>query len=131
MLAYGGGSAIDCCKIVAARAVTDRDIWEMEFKDHVYPSEFIPIGAIATASGTGAEINNGTVITNEDTMEKEGMLGAYTGFAVLDPAYTMSLAAKQVISGVFDTLSHSMESILVLPVTCPCPMKLQRQLCAM
>lgn len=26
MLAYGGGSVIDCCKIVAAQAVTDKDI---------------------------------------------------------------------------------------------------------
>ena len=31
MLAYGGGSVIDCCKIIAAQAVTARDIWEMEF----------------------------------------------------------------------------------------------------
>ena len=31
ILAVGGGSVIDCCKIVAAQAVTDEDIWEMEF----------------------------------------------------------------------------------------------------
>ena len=115
ILAVGGGSVIDCCKIIAAQAVTDRDIWEMEFKDHVYPSEFIPMGAIVTASGTGAEMNNGAVITNEDTMEKAGVLGAYASFAVLDPAYTMSLPAKQVISGAFDTLSHSMETYLGSP----------------
>lgn len=115
ILAVGGGSVIDCCKIIAAQAVAEEDIWEMEFKNHIYPTQFLPMGAIVTASGTGAEMNNGAVITNEDTMEKAGALGAYANFAVLDPAYTMSLPGKQVISGAFDTLSHSMETYLGSP----------------
>lgn len=115
ILAVGGGSVIDCCKIIAAQAVTDKDIWEMEFKKRVYPAKFLPMGAVVTASGTGAEMNNGAVITNEDTNEKAGVLGAHANFAVLDPAYTMSLPAKQVISGAFDTLSHSMETYLGSP----------------
>ncbi len=65
---------IDCCKIVAAQAVTDQDIWEMEFQKHSYPTEFLPMGAIVTASGTGAEMNNGAVITNEETNQKAGVL---------------------------------------------------------
>lgn len=115
ILAAGGGSVIDCCKIIAAQAVTDKDIWEMEFKDHVFPSEFLPMGAVVTVSGTGAEMNNGAVITNEETKQKAGVLGAYADFAVLDPACTMSLPARQVISGAFDTLSHSMETYLGSP----------------
>lgn len=115
ILAVGGGSVIDCCKIIAAQAVTGQDIWEMEFKNHVYPTMFIPMGAVVTASGTGAEMNNGAVITNEDTKEKAGVFGAHADFAVLDVAYTMSLPAKQVISGAFDTLSHSMETYLGSP----------------
>lgn len=115
ILAVGGGSVIDCCKIIAAQAVTEQDIWEMEFKHHRYPSVFIPMGAIVTASGTGAEMNNGAVITNEETKEKAGVLGAHADFAVLDVAYTMSLPEKQVISGAFDTLSHSMETYLGSP----------------
>lgn len=115
ILAVGGGSVIDCCKIIAAQAVTDKDIWEMEFKEHVYPSEFLPMGAVVTASGTGAEMNNGAVITNEETNQKAGVLGAYANFAVLEPAYIMSVPAKQVISGAFDTLSHSMETYLGSP----------------
>lgn len=115
ILALGGGSVIDCCKIIAAQAVTEKDIWKMEFEDHVYPTEYLPMGAVVTASGTGAEMNNGAVITNEDTNQKAGVLGAYANFAVLDVGYTMSLPAKQVISGAFDTLSHSMETYLGSP----------------
>lgn len=115
ILAVGGGSVIDCCKIVAAQAVTEKDIWQMEFKEHAYPTAFLPMGAVVTASGTGAEMNNGAVITNEETNEKAGVLGAHAGFAVLDVNYTMSLPAKQVLSGAFDTLSHSMETYLGSP----------------
>ena len=115
ILALGGGSVIDCCKIIAAQAVTEKDIWKMEFEDHVYPTEYLPMGSVVTASGTGAEMNNGAVITNEDTNQKAGVLGAYASFAILDVGYTMSLPAKQVISGAFDTLSHSMETYLGSP----------------
>lgn len=115
ILAVGGGSVIDCCKIIAAQAVTEEDIWGMEFTEHRYPTEFIPMGAVVTASGTGAEMNNGAVITNEETEQKAGVLGAHADFAVLDPAYTMSLPMKQVISGAFDTLSHCMETYFGSP----------------
>lgn len=109
ILAVGGGSVIDCCKIVSAQAKTDRDIWEMEFTQHTYPTEFVPIIAIVTAAGTGAEMNNGAVITNEEKKIKAGVLGAQADVAMLDVSYTMSLPMKQVISGAFDTLSHCME----------------------
>lgn len=115
ILAVGGGSVIDCCKIIAAQALMEEDIWQMEFVDHRYPEKFLPMGAVVTASGTGAEMNNGAVITNEEIKEKAGMLGAHASFAVLDPAYTMSLPKKQVISGAFDTLSHCMETYFGSP----------------
>ena len=110
ILAVGGGSVIDCCKIVAAQAKTDKDLWEMEMTDHQFPSEVIPMGAIVTASGTGAEMYGGAVITNEEMVIKAGMAAAAPRFAILDPAYTMSVPRMQVISGAFDTLSHAMET---------------------
>lgn len=110
ILAVGGGSVIDCCKIIAAQAKTDRDLWEMEMTDHQFPTEVIPMGAVVTASGTGAEMNGGAVITNEEKVIKAGMAAAAPRFAILDPAYTASVPASQVMSGAFDTLSHAMET---------------------
>lgn len=110
ILAVGGGSVIDCCKIVAAQAKTDKDLWEMEFVDHQFPQAVIPMGAVVTASGTGAEMNGGAVITNEAVTVKAGMGAAAPRFAVLDPFYTLSVPRMQVLSGAFDTLSHAMET---------------------
>ena len=110
ILAVGGGSVVDCCKIVAAQAKTDKDLWEMEFVDHQFPQAVIPMGAVVTASGTGAEMNGGAVITNEAVTVKAGMGAAAPRFAVLNPSYTLSVPRMQVLSGAFDTLSHAMET---------------------
>ena len=112
ILAVGGGSVIDCCKIVAAQAKTDKDLWEMEMTEHQFPTDVIPMGVVVTASGTGAEMNGGAVITNEEKVIKAGMAAAAPRFAILDPAYTASVPRMQVISGAFDTLSHAMETYL-------------------
>lgn len=115
ILAVGGGSVIDCCKIVSAQAKTDEDIWENELVKKKFPTEFIPMGAVVTASGTGSEMNAGAVITNETEKIKCGLFGAQADFAFLDPTYTLSVQFEQVISGAFDTLSHAMETYFGKP----------------
>lgn len=116
ILAVGGGSVIDCCKVVAVQAKTEEDIWEFEFVDGKLPVDALPMGTVVTVSGTGSEMNSGAVITNEEFKLKAGMLGAYNTFAVLDPSYTLTVPFKQVISGAFDTLSHCMETYFGSPL---------------
>ena len=115
ILAVGGGSVIDCCKIVSAQAKSDTDIWKMEFDEHRFPMAFIPMGAVVTAFGTGAEMNCGAVITHEEKNLKNGVMGAFYDFAILDPEYTMTMPMNQMISGAFDSLSHSMETYMGSP----------------
>ena len=110
ILAVGGGSVIDCCKVISAQALLDEDIWEMEYGKGQFPNAGIPVGAVVTASGTGAEMNAGGVIAHEEKKWKGGIFGIAPVFAVLDPAYTMSVPPMQVLSGAFDTLSHAMET---------------------
>ena len=110
ILAVGGGSVIDCCKVLSAQAMLSEDIWSMEYEKGRFPKEGIPVGAVVTASGTGAEMNAGGVITYEDKKWKGGIFGIAPSFAVLDPAYTKSVPPMQVLSGAFDTLSHAMET---------------------
>ena len=112
ILAVGGGSVVDCCKVISAQAVLDEDIWSMEYQQGKFPTAGIPMGAVVTASGTGAEMNAGAVITCEDKNWKGPIVGSAAQFAILDPAYTASVPAMQVLSGAFDTLSHAMETYL-------------------
>lgn len=116
ILAVGGGSVIDCCKIVSAQARTDEDIWDMMYEKHRLPTEFVPMGAVVTASGTGAEQNNGAVITHTGKKLKQPLVGAYHSFAILDSDLTKTLPMKQVVSGAFDTLSHCMETYMGRPL---------------
>lgn len=115
IFAVGGGSVIDCCKIISAQAKSKEDIWNLEFVSKKLPTEFIPMASVVTVSGTGAEMNCGAVITNEEYKIKCGMLGALSEFVVLDPTYTLTVPMKQVVSGAFDTLSHCMETYFGSP----------------
>ena len=101
ILAVGGGSVSDCCKIVAKPA----------------EGAPIPLGVVVTASGTGSEENNGAVITDEERKVKGAMWGAFADFAILDPDLTKTVPMRQVISGAFDTLSHCMETYFGNPHT--------------
>lgn len=115
ILAVGGGSVIDCCKIVSAQSQLNEDIWNMWYVEHRLSTTFVPMGAVVTASGTGAEQNNGAVITHEELKLKQPLFGAYHSFAVLDSDLTKTLPMQQVISGAFDTLSHCMETYMGKP----------------
>jgi len=66
-------------------------------------------------SGTGSEMNNGAVITNEELKLKSGVIGAYADFAILNPTYTLTVPLRQAVSGAFDTLSHCMETYFGKP----------------
>ena len=115
ILAVGGGSVSDCCKVVSAQANTEEDLWELESTKHTFPAKFIPLGTIVTVFGTGSEMNSGAVITHEEKKIKGALWGAQAEFAFLDPGYSLSVPMKQVISGAFDTLSHAMETYFGKP----------------
>lgn len=112
IIAVGGGSVIDCCKVIAAQTLLSEDIWNMEYKNGIFPKSGIPVGAVVTASGTGAEMNAGGVITHEEKNWKGGIFGVAPSFAILDPYHTLTVPEIQVFSGAFDTLSHAMETYL-------------------
>lgn len=115
ILAVGGGSVFDCCKVISAQAKLSEDIDHYEHVQGKVPTEFIPMGCIVTLSGTGAEQNNGAVITNEATHVKGPFVGALADWAALDPALTLTVPHAQFMSGAYDTLSHCMESFFGTP----------------
>lgn len=71
LLAVGGGSVIDCTKLIAAGAKYDGDAWDIVIKKAI-PQDALPLGTVLTLAATGSEMNSGSVITNWETNEKYG-----------------------------------------------------------
>ncbi|MBD5319180.1 MAG: iron-containing alcohol dehydrogenase [Bacteroides sp.] len=115
ILAVGGGSTIDYAKAVSVSAWYDGDAWErfwVKQEDPKPGERIIPVGAVLTMAGTGSEMNGGSVITNHATKMKIGKVfgeEVMPKFAVLNPRYTFSLPYRQMVAGIFDTMSHIME----------------------
>ena len=110
ILAAGGGSVMDCVKMIAAAARAPRDLWEMEIEDHVMATEGVPYGVVVTLSGTGSEMDNGAGITHEGKKRKGNLPGTFAEFAILDPTYLRTVPKRQMMSCAFDNLSHCMET---------------------
>ena len=118
ILAVGGGSVMDCCKAVSLAARYEGDVWnDFWAQPGVICTEPLPLGVIVTVSGTGSECNGGAVITNEEKKIKTGRdyPALNPRFALMDPTYTYSVPATQMVSGGFDSLSHIMETYFSEP----------------
>ena len=115
ILAVGGGSVIDCAKAVAIAAVEEGDLWN-KYWEGKQPLDCLPlpVGAILTMVGTGSEMDGDSVLTNEETKRKTSCwdYAIYPQFAILNPEFTFSVPEYQMVSGIFDTLSHIMEIYL-------------------
>ena len=113
ILAVGGGSVIDCAKAISVSAYAEGDPWQRYWIDfEPVNNEIVPVGTILTMTGTASEMNGGSVITNEAVTIKTGRVyepNIYPKFSILNPEYTYSVPQYQMVSGVFDIMSHLME----------------------
>lgn len=113
ILALGGGSVIDCSKAISVCAYAEGDPWQrywINFED--VDNKIVPVATILTMTGTASEMNSGSVITNEEKMLKCGrVFPSFVNpvFSILDPEYTYSVPKRQMLSGIFDIMSHLME----------------------
>ncbi|MFD1927579.1 iron-containing alcohol dehydrogenase [Sporosarcina siberiensis] len=110
LLAVGGGSVIDCTKLIAVASKYDGDAWDFVSKK-AFPTDALPFGTVLTLAATGSEMNAGSVITNEETQEKYGWGSplSFPKFSILDPTYTKTVPLDQTIYGIVDMMSHVLE----------------------
>ena len=113
ILAVGGGSVIDCAKAISVSAYAKGDPWQRYWIDfEEVDNKIVPVGTILTMTGTASEMNGGSVITNEEVTIKTGRVygpEVYPKFSILNPEFTYTVPQKQMVSGVFDVMSHLME----------------------
>lgn len=110
ILAVGGGSVIDCSKIIAAGYYYDGNPWDF-FTGKASIKQALPIGTILTLAATGSEMNGNAVISNMDTEEKLATAGENLKpkFSILDPMYTTTVPVNQTAAGTVDIMSHVFE----------------------
>ena len=112
MVAFGGGSPMDCCKGIGAMAVKKgKTVEQLQglFKVlHRIPTIF----AVPTTAGTGSETTVAAVITNEKTHHKASMndTSLMPKYAVLDPELTVGLPPKVTSTTGMDALCHAVEA---------------------
>ena len=110
VLAIGGGSTIDCSKVVAAGAKYDGDAWDI-VEDNSLVTNALPIVTILTLAATGSEMDYFAVISNDELKEKKDIYSplVYPAYSILDPTLTYSVPQYQTASGTADIMSHLFE----------------------
>ena len=113
ILAVGGGSVCDYSKAVSVSVNCNDDPWEKYFIRFEEPDcDIIPVGCVLTMTGTGSEMNGGSVITNHHTKQKIGHVfgdDVMPKFSILNPKYTMTLPKYQMVAGIYDIFNHICE----------------------
>ena len=113
ILAVGGGSVCDYSKAVSVSVNCNDDPWEKYFIRFEEPDcKIIPVGCVLTMTGTGSEMNGGSVITNHHTKQKIGHVfgdDVMPKFSILNPKYTMTLPKYQMVAGIYDIFNHICE----------------------
>ncbi|MDV2684648.1 iron-containing alcohol dehydrogenase [Alkalihalophilus lindianensis] len=114
IVAFGGGSSIDCAKGVGARlARPEKDIEQMKGVLKV-KKDTPPLFAVPTTSGTGSEATLAAVITNSETHEKYAISDPVLipDYAVLDPLLTKKLPPSITAATGMDALTHAVEAYI-------------------
>lgn len=114
LIAYGGGSPMDCAKGVGALiAYPKKTINQMRGLLKVL-RKIPPLIAIPTTAGTGSEVTITSVITDSDTKYKY-TINSFTlipYYAILDPKVTVSLPGKLTSTTGMDALTHATEAFI-------------------
>ncbi|MBP7000325.1 iron-containing alcohol dehydrogenase [Amaricoccus sp.] len=116
VVAFGGGSALDCGKVVAFMRGQSRPMWDFEdvgdWWTRADPAGIAPIVAVPTTAGTGSEVGRAGVITNLAEHVKKvifhpKMLPAQV---ILDPELTVGLPPALTAGTGMDALAHCLEA---------------------
>jgi len=116
VIAFGGGSALDCGKAIAFMSGQSRPIWDFEdvgdWWTRADAKGIAPVVAVPTTAGTGSEVGRAAVITNEATHVKKIIFHPrmLPVLVIADPALTVGLPAKLTAATGMDALAHNLEA---------------------
>lgn len=114
IIAFGGGSPMDCAKACGAQIVRpDKTIPQMRGQLKVN-RKLPPLFAVPTTAGTGSETTIAAVVSNPETHEKNAINDPKLRpkVAVLDAELTVGLPRKITSTTGMDALTHAVEAYI-------------------
>lgn len=114
VIAVGGGSVLDCAKVIALRAANPRVSVKMMSLYVVPCRKSAPIFAVPTTSGTGSEITFFSVITDAKNHKKLPLLSDkyLPEKIVFDSALLENVPQKPTVYAGLDALTHCIEAYI-------------------
>ena len=111
IIALGGGSVMDTCKMVAAGVkMPHLPVKALLLKFLPVPGGSLPIIAVPSTAGTGAEVTVGAVVTGEHGVKGSTVLiGLNVTHVVLDSELTVHAPGRVTAACGMDALSHCIE----------------------
>ncbi len=116
IVALGGGSVLDTAKVLAVTLPSGlaEPLNHVLRQGHAHKwSSRIPVIAIPTTAGTGAEVTPFATVWDKSTHKKHSLTGefVYPVHALLDPELTISLPRNETLYSALDAISHALESL--------------------
>ncbi|MBU2514253.1 iron-containing alcohol dehydrogenase [bacterium] len=118
VIGVGGGSSIDFAKALAVALTHDGDIWHYVNEPGrpvgEITSKTLPVVAVPTTSGTGAEMTAVSVLVNPETHVKRGLYSEkiYPVMAIIDPELMLTIPRNLTATTGIDALSHAIEAYI-------------------
>ncbi len=114
IIAFGGGSPMDCAKLAGARVVKpNQPVVKMRGVMKIM-KKLPPFFAVPTTAGTGSETTLAAVVSNPKTHEKNACNDPVLRpkYAVLDPELTVGLPPHITSTTGMDALTHAVEAYI-------------------
>ena len=114
IIAFGGGSPMDCAKAAAARVVKPKKSVRKMRGYLKVGKKLPPFFAVPTTAGTGSETTVAAVVTDPETHEKNAISDPCLRpkYAVLDPALTVGLPPHITSTTGMDAMTHAVEAYI-------------------
>lgn len=116
VVAFGGGSALDCGKVIAFMSGQTRPLWDFEdvgdWWTRADAAGIAPVVAVPTTAGTGSEVGRAGVILNEETHQKKIIFHPrmMPVVVIADPELTIGLPPNVTAATGMDAFVHCFEA---------------------